>query len=170
MATVMLVCLSSLGIKGCKKPDPASEGLTEPQEIALDRALLESTNIPTSWYSSIDDMGKFIYYHPPSAGTPASRVLVVFGAQGAAFHAAKGYAPIAKDLGLFVVAVQHRRHDNDDRPYYYYVLGVIDKFMKEGAIDQDPDVVLVGFSGGGKMTMAVGVYEAGIYFDAVLAP
>jgi len=39
----------------------------------INHTLLENTNIPAHWHSSIDDSAKFIYFHPPTAGNPAVR-------------------------------------------------------------------------------------------------
>lgn len=144
-------------------------GQTAEVDLSMDRELLARTNIPASWYASIDQSSRGMVYIPQGGKKKSfDRVLVVYGPGGNNLQALPEYMGFADELAAVVIAVEHSRHDTDDRGYYYYTLRMLDYLKKLGVLNERPAVVLTGFSGGSKMALCLGVY-GGSRFRGVLS-
>ena len=137
--------------------------------LRMDRDLLAKSNIPTEWHNSIDNKCRAALYIPSFLqNTTAEKILITYGAGGENIASLNSYKTFSDQLGCVLVTPEHRRHDYDDRAHYYYTLRLIEYLKDREIVNSHPTIVLAGFSGGGKVALAMAAY-GGDLFDGVVA-
>ncbi len=137
--------------------------------MTLDRALLESL-VPEGQRRHVPATGEGIVFVPLDSPMPLRRVVLVFGSGSWNYDAyLELIDDVAPRVGAAVVTVTVPRHDHDHWGQFFYSSQLLVELRARGIVAVGAQVVVYGFSGGGKMAMIAGAFGGTDLWHAVLA-